>query len=174
MFLNFDENNVMKTVTMVATTFTDEYSSTVSPARLFRALILESHILIPKLIPQAVKSIEIQGDGGAGSIKVINFAAGSQLQYVKYRIDEINPETFTYSYTLVEGHGLSDKLESVVYKVQFEVSADGGTVSKMTSTYTTLGGHTLDEEQVKIGKEKALGMYKVVEAYLLQNPDVYA
>jgi hypothetical protein len=31
----------------------------------------------------------------------------------------------------------------------------------------------LTEEEVKEGKEKALGMYKAVEAYLLQNPEAY-
>uniref|UniRef100_A0A7N0UQ61 Bet v I/Major latex protein domain-containing protein n=1 Tax=Kalanchoe fedtschenkoi TaxID=63787 RepID=A0A7N0UQ61_KALFE len=159
---------------MVATTFTDEHSSPVAPARLFKALVLESHILLPKLAPQAVKSIEVQGDGGAGSIKVINFAEGSHLRYVKLRVDEINHETFSYRYTIVEGDALSDKLESVVYSVQFEASADGGAVSKMSSTYTTVGDHTLDEEQVKIGKAKAAGMYKLVEGYLLRHPDVYA
>ncbi|CAM8998353.1 unnamed protein product [Rhodiola kirilowii] len=157
---------------MVATTFVDEYSSPVAPAKLFKALILESHILIPKLLPQAVKSIEIQGDGGAGSIRVVNFAEGNQLQYVKYRVDELNPETFTYNYTLIDGDTLSDKIESVEYKVQFDNSEDGGTISKMSSTYTTVGDYILDEEQVKLGKAKTLGMYKVVEAYLIQNPDV--
>lgn len=61
-------------------TFTDEYTSSIPPARLFKALIVDSHNLIPKLMPLAVKSIEIiEGDGGAGSIRQINFGEGMQI-----------------------------------------------------------------------------------------------
>lgn len=57
-----------------------EFTSPVDAARLFKALIIDSHNLIPKLMPQAIKSIEIiQGDGGAGTIKQINFAEGIEL-----------------------------------------------------------------------------------------------
>lgn len=57
---------------------TDEFQSPVSPARLFKALAIDAHNLIPKLLPQAVKSIEfIQGDGGAGSIFQVNFIEGT-------------------------------------------------------------------------------------------------
>ncbi|MFS7989776.1 putative Bet v I/Major latex protein [Helianthus anomalus] len=58
-------------------TYTDEYTSPVLPARIFKASIVESHNLMPKLLPDAIKSIElIKGDGGAGSIKQINYAGG--------------------------------------------------------------------------------------------------
>ncbi|EEF45602.1 Major pollen allergen Car b 1 isoform, putative [Ricinus communis] len=121
-------------------TYSDEYTSPVPPARLFKALILDSNNLIPKLMPQIVKSIEfVQGDGGVGSIKQINFQEG------------MSP-----------------------IEVQFLPGQDGGSINKMKSTYNTKGDIVLGEEQVKAGKEKALGMYKVVEGYLLQNPDAYA
>lgn len=62
---------------MGVNTFTDEHSSAVAPLRIFKASIVDSHNLIPKLVPQAIKSIEfIQGNGGTGSIKQINFAEG--------------------------------------------------------------------------------------------------
>ncbi|XP_059630265.1 major strawberry allergen Fra a 1.07-like [Cornus florida] len=160
---------------MGVTTFTDEYTNTIAPARLFKASILDSHNLIPKLIPQAIKSIEIQGNGGAGSIKQINFTEGSTLNCLKYRIDELNEETFTYNYTLIQGDASMDKqIESISYEVKLEPSPNGGTVSRMTSKYYTKGDVELSEESIKAGKEKATGMYKVVEAYLQQNPDAYA
>lgn len=62
---------------MGVTAYSDEYTSPIPPARLFKALIIDSHNLIPKLMPLAVESIEIEGDGGAGSIKKINFAEGN-------------------------------------------------------------------------------------------------
>ncbi|KAJ9559043.1 hypothetical protein OSB04_013657 [Centaurea solstitialis] len=151
-------------------TYTDEHTSSVSPARIFKASIVDSHNLMPKLLPDAIKSIGfIKGDGGAGSIKEINFAGG----LVKHQIDELNEKTFTYKYTLIEGEGISDKIEKVSYDIKFEGSADGGTISKMTTTIYTHGDFELKEEELKAGKEKVLALYKVVEAYLLKNPDAY-
>lgn len=156
-------------------TYTDEYTSPIPPARLFKALVIDGHILIPKLLPQAVKSIEIiQGDGGAGSIRQVTFAEGSQFSTVKNRIDELNEKTYSYKYTVIEGDALADKLELIVHEVQFEATAEGGSKNKMTTKYHTKGDIVIKEEEIKAGKEKVLGMYKVVEAYLLQNPDAYA
>ncbi|KAK4491590.1 hypothetical protein RD792_002344 [Penstemon davidsonii] len=155
-------------------TFTEEHTSTISPARIFKASILDSHNLIPKLLPQVFKSMGfIQGSGGVGSIKEINFAQGSDLTNLKYRIDELNEETFTYNYTVIEGDALTDKLEKITHEIKLETTLDGGTVSKVTSKYHTKGDFSLNEEDVKAGKEKVLGVYKVVEAYLLQNPNAY-
>ncbi|XP_030472515.1 major allergen Pru ar 1-like [Syzygium oleosum] len=153
-------------------TFTNEYTSTIPPARLFKALVLDSHNLIPKLMPQAIKSIDIiQGDGGAGTIKRINFIEGGQVSSMKNFVDELNEKTFTDKYTMID---LKGKFESIVYEVKFEATPEGGSKNKMTSIYYTKGDVELKEEDLKAGKERALGMYKVAEAYLLQNPDAYA
>lgn len=62
---------------MAVVTFTDEFTSPVPAKKLFIALILDADNLIPKLMPQAVKSIEtIQGNGGPGTIKKMTFAEG--------------------------------------------------------------------------------------------------
>ncbi|KAA8548707.1 hypothetical protein F0562_000391 [Nyssa sinensis] len=142
-------------------TFVDEKTSPIPPARLFKASILDSRNLIPKLMPQAIKSVElIQGDG-------------SNFNFTKHQIDELNEETYTYKYTLIEGDALMDKFEKISFEVKLEASPDGGTISKMTTKFYTKGDFVLTEEEIKAGMEKALGMYKVVDAYLLQNPDVY-
>ncbi|KAK9019993.1 hypothetical protein V6N11_054491 [Hibiscus sabdariffa] len=133
---------------MGVTSYSDEYTSTIPPARLFKALIVDSHNLIPKLMPLSIKSIEITGDGGASSIRQINFAEGSQVKYIKNRVDEKN---FSFKYSMIEGDGTMDKLEKITYEGDFE----------------------LTEEEVRAGKDKALAMYKVVEGYLLQNLEAY-
>ncbi|MFS7989948.1 putative Bet v I/Major latex protein [Helianthus anomalus] len=188
-------------------TYTDEHTSPVASARIFKASILDSHILMPKLLPDAITSIQlIKGDSGAGSIKQINFAGG----FAKHQIDEVDEKTFTYKYTLIEGNGVSDKIEKVSYDIKFDGSPDGGSmsqppilipgngrpcascggitlliylaaeifirtvsISKMTTTIYTHGDFEIKEEELKAGKEKVLGLYKVVEAYLLKNPDAY-
>ncbi|KAL0352871.1 UNVERIFIED_CONTAM: Major strawberry allergen Fra a 1.07 [Sesamum angustifolium] len=156
-------------------TFTEEHTSAVCPSRIFKASILDANNLIPKLLPQVIKSMEfIQGTGGPGSIKQISFAEGSNLSSLKYRIDELNEETYTYNYTVIEGDALTDKLEKITHEVKLKAAPGGGTVSKVTSMYYTKGDFELKEEEVKAGKERVLGVYKVVEAYLLNNSEAYA
>ncbi|KAL7618735.1 major allergen Pru ar 1 [Lactuca sativa] len=151
-------------------TYTDEHTSTIPPSRIFKAAILDSHNLMPKLLPDVIKSIElIKGDGGAGSINQTNFSGG----YVKHHVDEVDENTLTYKYSLIEGMGISDKVEKVSYDIKFEATPDNGTISKMTTTIYTHGDFELKEEELNAGKEKVLGLYKVVEAYLLENPDAY-
>ncbi|XP_057475842.1 major strawberry allergen Fra a 1.06-like [Actinidia eriantha] len=153
-------------------TYTEEHTSPIPPARAFKAMIVDADKLMPKLVPQAFKSIEIiQGDGGAGSIKQINFAEGTPFTSVKHRIDEIDEEKYKYCYTLIEGDVLAGKLEKIVYEIQLVATADGGTITKTTSKYYTLGDAEINEEEIKGGMEKAGEMFKVVEDYLIKNPD---
>ena len=54
-----------------------EFTSIITLARLFKALVLDADNLIPKIAPQAVKCAEIiEGDGGVGTIKKITFGEG--------------------------------------------------------------------------------------------------
>ncbi|KAF8401405.1 hypothetical protein HHK36_012344 [Tetracentron sinense] len=160
---------------MGVTSYTQEFTSSVAPARLFKALVIDSHNLIPKLMPQSIKCIEfVHGDGGVGSIKQTTFPEGSHFKYLKHKLDELDVENLVCKYTLIEGDVLGDKLESVAYEIKLEACGNGGCVCKMTSKYHTKGGVELKEEAIKEGKDKAMGMYKAVEDYLVANPDAYA
>ncbi|XP_056168060.1 major strawberry allergen Fra a 1-2-like [Syzygium oleosum] len=157
-------------------TFINEYISTVPPARLFKALILDSRNLVPKLMPQAIKSIDIiQGDGGAGTIRQINFIEGNYAVVgfigIKSRVDELNKETFTYRYSIID---LDEKFESIVHEVKFEPTLDGESKNKVKDMYYTKGDVELKEEDVKARKGIVLGAFKATEAYLLKNPNAYA
>lgn len=99
---------------------------------------------------------------------------GSHFKYVKHRVDGIDKENLSFSYSLIEGDALSDKLEKISNEVKFEPSADGGTICKNVSKYYTIGEFEIKEEDIKAGKERAMGMFKAVEAYLLANPDAYS
>jgi hypothetical protein len=58
-------------------TYEAETTSVIPPAKLFKAFVLDGDNLIPKVAPQAIKSIEIiEGNGGPGTIKKINFDEG--------------------------------------------------------------------------------------------------
>uniref|UniRef100_A0A7N0UKD3 Bet v I/Major latex protein domain-containing protein n=1 Tax=Kalanchoe fedtschenkoi TaxID=63787 RepID=A0A7N0UKD3_KALFE len=155
--------------------FTEENTSPVAASRLFSALIVDSGKLIPQLLPHIVKGVDvIQGDGGAGTIEKVHFTDGFKFSYVKHRINELDEKNRVCKYEMVEGGPLGEKLEKIGYEVKIEASGDGGSVCKMTSIYYSNGEFEVDEEEIKEGKETAIGIYKVIEGYLLNNPQVYA
>ena len=155
-------------------TYESETISVIPPARLFKALVLDADNLIPKIAPQAIKSVEIlEGNGGPGTIKKSTFGEGSNYKYVKHQVDGLDAENFTYNYSMIEGDALGDAVEKISYGIKLVASADGGTVVKSTSKYHTKGDHEIMEENVKEGKEKASHLFKAIEAYLLANPDAY-
>ncbi|KAA8518145.1 hypothetical protein F0562_015619 [Nyssa sinensis] len=151
-----------------------EITSSIAPAKMFKAFVLDSDDLIPKILPQVIKSAEIiEGEGGAGTIKLITFGKGSQFKSVKHRVDGIDRENFTYSYSIIEGDTLMGMLESISYEIKIQTTPNGGSICKNSSKNHTKGDAQITEDQIKDGKDKAAGMFKAVEAYLLANPDAY-
>jgi hypothetical protein len=99
---------------------------------------------------------------------------GTHIKHLKHRIDAIDEEKLTYGYTLIEGDDLLDKFESISYEIKFESSPDGGAKCTNFSKYHPKPGAQINEEEIKAGKEKGMAVYRVVEAYLLANPEAYA
>ncbi|PSR98010.1 Major allergen Pru ar like [Actinidia chinensis var. chinensis] len=154
--------------------FTEDMTSPIPASRIFKAMVLDGDNLIPKIVPQDIKSIEIiQGDGGPGSIKLMKFPEGYPYTYVKLRVDILDKENMIYAYVLIEGDALSDKIESVSNEMKLEPSLDGGCIGKFTSKYHAKEGADISEEDIKAGKHWCADLFKVVEAYLLANPDAY-
>nr|KJB28352.1 hypothetical protein B456_005G063900 [Gossypium raimondii] len=128
-------------------TYESEVITAIPPAKMFKACILDGDNLILKILPQAFKSIEcIEGNGEPGSIKKVTFG---------------------------EGDALMNKLEKITYETKLEAFPDERSVCKTTSKYHTIGDFELKEEGIKAVKEKASGIFKAIEAYLLANPDAY-
>ncbi|XP_059434439.1 major allergen Pru ar 1-like [Corylus avellana] len=156
-------------------TLSDEFTSPIPAPKLFKALILDADNLLPKLLPQAIKSIEtVEGDGGPGTIKKITIAEGTHIKHLKHRIDAVEEEKLTYSYTLIEGDDLLDKFESISYEIKFESSPDGGAKCTNLSKYHPKPGVQINEKEIKASKEKGMAVYRAVEAFLLANPEAYA
>ncbi|XP_050239887.1 major allergen Pru ar 1-like [Quercus robur] len=155
-------------------TYESEVSSPIPPARLFKAYVLDADNLIPKISPHSIKSTEIiEGNGGPGTIKKVTFHEGDHFKFLKHKIDAIDKENFTYNYSVIEGGPLSDKIEKISYETKLVASPDGGSIFKSTSKYYAKDDFEIKEEQIKAGKEKAAGLFKSVEGYLLANPDAY-
>ncbi|KAK7839164.1 major strawberry allergen Fra a 1.06 [Quercus suber] len=145
-------------------------TSVIPPARFFKAFILDNdNNLIPKVLPQAIKSTEIiEGDGGPGTIKKITLGEGSQFRgktsvlgsNAKHRTDVTDPEHCTFCFSVIEGDALSDKLQSISNETKIEASPEGGSILKSTSKYQTKGDFQLTGEQIQAGKGKVSELIK--------------
>ncbi|CAN1806757.1 Pathogenesis-related protein STH-2 [Linum perenne] len=153
---------------------------------MFKALIVDSSNLIPKLLPQFIESIDVIRDhnGSGKTIEQVNFTTGtthewishigSNMKCVKNRIDELDEEGLVCKYTMIEGEPLGERIESIAYEVKFG-SGEGeeGCVCTVTSHYNAVGEYGIEEEEIEEGREKGMKIFGVVEAYLLENPLLY-
>lgn len=92
---------------------------------------------------------------------------------MRHRIDALDKEKFMCRYTLIETEPIMEKLESVVYEVRFEPYGLRGCICRLTSEYKAKEGTPIKEEDIEHGKDRAIGMYEVVEAYLMAHPHAY-
>ncbi|KAB2062932.1 hypothetical protein ES319_A10G183000v1 [Gossypium barbadense] len=136
-----------------------EVTSPISPARLFKALVLEGDKVYPKAAPHAIKSVQLQEDG-------------LPFQYVKHKIEGHDKDNFSYNYSLIEGGPLGDKMEKIRYENKFVAAADGGSVCKSLMKFYTVGDYVITEDEIKSHIGRTEGVYKAIETYLLANPHV--
>ena len=90
-----------------------------------------------------------------------------------HQIDAVDTENLTYNYSVIEGDVIGNVLEKISYEVKIVAGSDGGSIMTHNSKYFTKGDHEIDEELVKGAKERASGLFKAVETYLVANPDAY-
>lgn len=90
------------------------------------------------------------------------------------RIDAIDKEKMTYSYTYFEGDALMNKVESISHEIKLEATPDGGCKVTEISKYNLKPSMEIKEEDIKDGKAMAMAVFKAVETYLLANPHAYA
>ncbi|KAK9182246.1 hypothetical protein WN944_025389 [Citrus x changshan-huyou] len=151
-----------------------EVPSAVAPSRLFKALN-DSHNLLPKIAPQTIKSIDIlQGDGGVGTVKLLKFAGGGDYQQTKQRIDALDEANLTGKYTTYEGDGILKLAEKSVYDIKIVDSGNGGSIFKFVAEIHVNDDKLVNEGYIKESEEQGLGLFKLLDAYLLANPNLYA
>ncbi|CAA2997234.1 major allergen Pru ar 1-like [Olea europaea subsp. europaea] len=160
---------------MAPVTYDQEITCSIPPEKMFKAFVLDADNIIPKVLPQAIKKVDIlEGDGGVGTIKLVTFGEGSQYKSVKHRVDAVDEANCAYSYSIIEGDVLEDgDLEKISYDVKIEPTADGGSVCKTKSTYHPKGINEIAAEKIKEGKERAHSLFKAIEGYLHANPHAY-
>ncbi|ESR32710.1 hypothetical protein CICLE_v10006074mg [Citrus x clementina] len=155
---------------------TQSFVTQVSPSRMFKALILDSHNICPRLLFSSIKSIEyFEGDGDVGTIKQINYIEGGEIRYTKHRVDALDKEKFMCKYRFIEGDGFIDSmLEFLTHEIKFEGYGQGGCVCKITCDFKAKEGVEIKGIDIELVKHKPLGMYEVVEAHLKAYPQLYA
>ncbi|RVW39993.1 Major allergen Pru av 1 [Vitis vinifera] len=109
---------------MGAITYEMEVTSSIPPAKMFKAFVLDVDSLILRSFHNRL----------------------TNSNYVKHRIDSLDKENFTYCYTIIEGDALMDTLESIYYEVKLVASPDGGSICKNISKYHTKGDIQITEE----------------------------
>ncbi|XP_039127285.1 major strawberry allergen Fra a 1-2-like [Dioscorea cayenensis subsp. rotundata] len=156
---------------MVVGGFTEELKSRVSPARLWKAAVSDVHIMLPKIVPEFVGSMEIvQGDGGVGTIKATTFThAVKELSVVKIIVDEIDEEKLYYKYSVIEGG--NPNYESTSYTYKFELSEDGGCLCKLIGEFKTIGDYEPTDQDKVLSKEGFITTFMAIDAYLQANPN---
>ncbi|PIM98484.1 hypothetical protein CDL12_29037 [Handroanthus impetiginosus] len=155
---------------MGAITYDMEIPSSIPAAKMFKAVVLDADTLIPMIMPQAIKNVEIlEGDGGVGTVKLIHFGEGSQYKSAKHRVDYLDTENLTHCYSIIEGDPLMGVLDSITYYVKIVPTEDGGCICKKRSVYHTKEGGEISEEKIKERKAMAIVMFKAIEKYLQAN-----
>ena len=156
-------------------TFESEYSSTIPPAKLFNAYVIEANKLFPKVVPHAIKSVEfIEGDGGAGSILKLHFGEASpEFRYATHKIELVDKDNLLFNYNVIEGDILRDVVEKINFETKVVPSGDGGSIWKSKATYYTKGDFVLEEEKLKAADNKAKELFKAVQEYVLAHLDEF-
>lgn len=90
---------------------------------------------------------------------------------MKKKIDGIDQNNLTCTFTFTEGEPWIDGLDKLCIESQC-VPSGGGSICKNVYKYYAKGGDKLNEGQVKAFEEKLSGQIKDAEAYLLANPNV--
>lgn len=58
--------------------------------------------------------------------------------------------------------------------MEFNDDGKGGCICKMWSNYNSDLDIQFKDEDIELGKERALAVYQVIEDYLMENPTAYA
>ncbi|KAF2317532.1 hypothetical protein GH714_023995 [Hevea brasiliensis] len=128
---------------------------------MFETFLVDSEILLPKILPHAIKSVR------------------SELSHVKERIDAIDKKKLTYDYSVIGSDPalMNKALDKISFRIEVESCPDGGSIFKRSSKSYATDGAEVNEEEIKAGQEKAMeafvGISRAFEAYILANPDAY-
>ncbi|KAI3981257.1 hypothetical protein MKX01_017559 [Papaver californicum] len=146
---------------MAGTTF-KEFTCSIAPHRLFHALYLDSHNLMPKIMLEVKSCNVFSGDGGY------------PVKHIKNRLDFMDKENYAIKYVGIECEAFGDQIDCVSHEVKFDATPDGGSICKIKSTFFPKGNVVIDEELLNAGREGYMEKFPFFIAHLTENPHLYA
>ncbi|XP_006664091.1 major allergen Mal d 1-like [Oryza brachyantha] len=152
----------------------DEHAVAVSVERLWKVFMDGS--AMPKACPGLVDAVEVEGDGGPGTIYTmkLNPAAGVGSTY-KTRVAVRDAAARVLRSDVLESASTVGKLKSHTTETKLEATGAGSCLAKLTVEYELEdGGAALSPEQEKKIVDGYYGMLKMIEDYLVAHPDEYA
>ncbi|OIW17688.1 hypothetical protein TanjilG_29038 [Lupinus angustifolius] len=154
-------------------TIETESTSSVAPAKLYKAFITDFDNIIPKAI-EAIQSVEIiEGNGGPGTIKKLTSVVGGETKYMLHKVEAIDEANWEYNHSIVEGIELPENVEKISVETKLFAGSDGGSIAKVTAKFQTKGDvHPNVEEHAKAEcKTKHDAFFKAIDTYLAANND---
>ncbi|XP_062201769.1 major allergen Api g 1, isoallergen 1-like [Phragmites australis] len=161
---------------MVAGSFTEECAVAVSAELLWKVAFADAwSVFLPKACAGFIDAVEIDGDGGPGSITTmkLNPAVGEATVF-KTRVLAKDSAARVLKTEVLEGGKVSAQLKSQVMEVRVEPAGKGACLAKFTIEYERLDGAPLSPEDQATVAQGYLGIVKKVEAYLVAHPEEYA
>ncbi|KAF0887791.1 hypothetical protein E2562_004014 [Oryza meyeriana var. granulata] len=158
---------------MAPACFSDERAVAVSAERLWK-VILDAPAMV-KVCAGLVDAVEIEGDGGPGTINTLklNPAADAGSVY-KTRLVSCDNASHVVKSEVLEAQSKVGKFKSHSLESKLEATDVGSCVAKLKVECELEDGSSLSPEQEKTIVDGYFGMLKMIEAYLVAHPAEYA
>ncbi|KAI5659629.1 hypothetical protein M9H77_28422 [Catharanthus roseus] len=156
---------------MATETFTHEFHTSIAPEKAFKCFIVDMAKTFPKIIPNAINSIENEPNG----IMKINLANGGKF---KVKFDTVDTQNKICKFTIIEGEYQGNKVnESITVEEKFEPSNNGGCVIKTKTNFCPMAAQNYPKTALNATGEimaQGMSMFKAAEAFVLANPAICA
>ncbi|KAL6622400.1 hypothetical protein ACP70R_032279 [Stipagrostis hirtigluma subsp. patula] len=160
---------------MVAGSINEECAVAVSAQRLWKAAFAGDWDALPKVCAGLIDAVEVQGDGGPGTVSTMKFNPSVGVDNVfKTRLISRDAAAGKVKSEVLQGDKVCAKLKSQVSEMQVQAAGDGACVVKLAVEYDTLDGAPLAAEDQATLTKGYLGLIKAAEAYLVAHPAEFA
>jgi len=130
--------------------------------------------IVPKLLPEFFAKIEtLEGDGGAGTIRVVTLGEGVGPQVagkkVKERVEILDEATHTLVYSTIEGG--DPRYTDIRQTIKFTAAGDDSTSTEWTINYTPASSDIPPPKELEAWAQTTA---KALEGYAKEHPSEFA
>ncbi|XP_068667841.1 phytohormone-binding protein CSBP-like [Aristolochia californica] len=145
----------------------------VAVEKLWKALAVEPSSVLPRAVPNLIKSVEVlEGDGGLDTIMIFHFGPDlpPSMAYQKEKIVEYNEAERQIGLEVIEGGRLVHGFNSYTTFFKLAGIGDGETLVDITVQYEKEGGEEVEEAALPSKTiESTLLFLKYLEEYILKK-----